>query len=136
MAFDLATWAIGFGFTQAARKLIDILFPSNLRTKLNIALEEWADSLPEEIFTHPAAIFDESAAGPHRERLQTVLLLDNHVPSSDLWLHALLETWETKKQQLGDDANSFFTQDRDGAEKHLIPFRKSTSDLQIGKVRH
>lgn len=119
MPFDPISWGLGFGATQATKKLLEHLFNSDIRSELIKVANEWSESLPQEISTPAEVVFGINDTGPERERLQLRLILHNQVPDETLWFNALYEAWKDRKSELGENGNGFIRQSDTDAKKHL-----------------
>jgi hypothetical protein len=57
MPFDPISWAAGFVMTNAARKGLEVAFPTDFRAGLEEEIEKWSKALPETASVHPTTLF-------------------------------------------------------------------------------
>jgi len=124
MPFDPLTWAVGYSASKSASSLLERVFDVGALGEIKAAAAKWSSELPNEIQTPAEALFDidssETREGfPNRNKLKQAILELHNVPNEDEWFHALIESWEFKREQLGADANAFFQIDRLVVEEHL-----------------
>jgi hypothetical protein len=144
MPFDPITWGLGFGASQATKKLLEHLFNSDIRTQLSKVADEWSESLPQGISTPAEVVFGINDTGPARERLQLRLILHNQVPDETLWFNALYEAWIIRKEELKEQGNGFLQQSETDASKHLkelasaltLTCKKQSELFQVSALTH
>jgi hypothetical protein len=132
MAFDVVSWALGWGLGKIFEKAIKLLTPSELSTRLTKSIQSWADSLPEESFVDPAAIFvaNEPEVGPAR-RLLFQRLTDSRIPSREEWHKALVERWAAVRER-GGDLHAFFHLPETKASDHLSTLAERLETVCLG----
>jgi hypothetical protein len=111
MPFDPISWAVGFVATNAAKRGLELWFPSDLRTSLENEIVDWSKTLPS--FVHPATLFsvvDSSNSDEFCPALARVhsQLLDLVIPTDDEWRAAFIEQWRSIATRLGGQAQPFF----------------------------
>ena len=86
-----------------------------LSKDLDKAVGQWAERLPDQFRSlEPRALFASdvrrSTDGPNRPRMQILwkTIENGEIPREVIWLDALMDQWETVRQNLGDGAELFF----------------------------
>lgn len=140
MVFDPISWAIGSILTATAKHAYASKFKS-LSSRINSIFDVWEKKLPENLrFNVEALCGDlESPAekAPNRECLGRYFERCE-IPSTEIWLNALLERWKELKHVSGE-ARGFFTQPEEEVLQYLKPLsneleRECASDQELFQI--
>jgi hypothetical protein len=138
MAFDPLSWAIGYTLTKGSTYLIGELFSKELPSKLLKVTQNWAETLPKELYVHPSAIFKYSDSDverlPSLDKLRAKLS-SKQIPEEEEWLKALIEQWQYINVNISEP-QPFFQQKLEDIEKHLIDLAKAISIEIISDDRY
>lgn len=128
MAFSFGAWVAGYSLTKLTGFALGKLDSDSFLDDLTEVVNKWAYNLPQDLIVNPSAIFPiEDTLSENCNKSLEILksaLLENKLPSYELWFNTLSEQWFIIKMRYQDGAAPFFLINEDDANKYL-------SDLAI-----
>jgi hypothetical protein len=128
----MMAWALGWALGKTANGIVKALTPSELSSRLQATIGDWARSLPEDCAVDPEAIFRRNDPQSGKAlRLLSSRLTDGRIPAPDEWHDALLERWKSLAGP-GDDLQLFFRLPEGDASRHLYDLAERLTTVCSG----
>jgi len=125
MPFDIIAWGYGFILNELSKRVLANLTPPSLAKNLEKEMKEWANELPQDERVPIEHIFGTTEreprpnTHPNRFKLQEILQTQGIIPTELEWKNAFEEHWQSRRTELGDQANVFFSLSPERAREHL-----------------
>jgi tetratricopeptide (TPR) repeat protein len=122
MVFEPTGWFIGWICGKLADKALKRLASNNdLRTKLDAAVEDWANSLPKDKYVNPVALFPDVGSLTEKDRPKYYALqqklTNKKLPLEKDWHEVFMESWLYVRKNISEPQPFFLLTEQQAGEK-------------------